>query len=273
MGEPDDLASIWHQIEERLSDCAVFPAVPIPEDMAVAHSEGDWTSFIDTGKRAGAPIFYAQLDVLTDSMLDEVVDEEDESLRRKLKRRLGEPTAISLAFVVTGILHSWERESEWWAEVDGSSGMVFPRSSANVYNMSDLDNVRGYDPSWARELAEHPEYRPNDLEHAWELARQELVAKGVADPAPNEVRQLADRARTVFDNVVRLGIENGAMGQLSELHDEVAQADAAWSSAGVRVREQLAGRFLRGKYGFPMPGVASALARYRVGSKSGSNAD
>jgi hypothetical protein len=67
----------------------------------------------------------------------------------------------------------------------------------------------------------------------------------------------------VFDNDVRLRIENGAMGQLSALYDEVASVDAAWSSTGVKVREQLAGRFLRGKYGFSMPGVAAALARYR----------
>jgi hypothetical protein len=119
-----------------------------------------------------------------------------------------------------------------------------------------------YEESWARELAESPEYGARD--RAWSVAMNFLTSKGVdVDVDDLLVSRLYQEAADIFQNEIRTRLENEAIEQLGVVYAEVAREHSGWSSSGTKVRDQLATRFVRARYGFAMPVVAFALARYK----------
>jgi len=248
----ENLTVVWDQIGQSLSDGpALFVGIPdsrYHSVMTVA-SEDDWESFVKVAKTSGVRILYARHDTLTNEMLAAM----GTGLRERLEARLGETVGIRLAFVVDGVFHTWAEEAEWFVEeaaraLDGSEEVVASQPE--------------YEESWARELAELPEYGGSD--RAWSVTMNFLAGKGVdVDADDLLVSRLYHEAADIFENEIKTRLENEAIGQLAVLYVEVAREHTGWSSSGTKVRDQLATRFIRARYGFSMPVVASALARYK----------
>ena len=257
----DALAGTWAEIQQRLADYPVFPGVPLPTGsvtMLTVISEGDWSGFIDVGKKLGVPVFYIKQEVLTKELLDEVGGTEDEDLLKQLQRHLGETAGIKLGFVAGGVLHTWARDADWWVELgQGDELSASFRGTERDYQddlRPRLSALPGYHEGWVRELAELPDYHVGNRE--WEVTREFLISKGIATPGFDFVQLLREEAHALFEAEVRTRIENEAIDQLATLYEAVNSAHSAWSSATTKARDQIASRFVRARYGFSMPAVA-----------------
>ena len=90
----------------------------------------------------------------------------------------------------------------------------------------------------ARELAEQREF--HDVQDRWRVARDFMVAKGIATPDSLYVSLLTCEALAVFDREVRTRVENEAIDNTRVFGTTKSTVNiVGWSSSNTKVRDQL----------------------------------
>lgn len=79
---------------------------------------------------------------------------------------------------------------------------------------------------------------------------------------------LVHAADEMLKTVVQPRLEGEAIASLGEFYEELCQTNPTWLTSTVKMRETIARRFLRERYGIPMTLVVDMLARYKPPSSS-----
>jgi hypothetical protein len=283
------LDRIWSEITERLPqlNLVIFPSIPLMSDSGVLAfwPDADWNRFLDVAVGSGARIIYAECSTFDESdYLGLLGDEEDgantsqsQAARTELRSRIGSTIRLRLAFSVDGVLHEWEEEASWWFQEASSpeeseTDHYESRYSASEKLLAEFQK-RSESEGWVQNLAEDRRCRePARGRERRILIREFLVDHGFDGEPTDEVQVMAlrrleyDLMRAVDERlktVVQPRLEAEAIEKLGQFYEELSQTNPAWSSSTVKMRETLARRFLRERYGMSMTLVVDMLARYK----------
>jgi hypothetical protein len=282
-----ELDRVWSDISETLSqaEVSVFPAIPATRGAGfVAHWPGDtWNVFLSVATQVGARIVYAQRSTFDEDAYQECVGEDEEEpdaepelARLSLQSRIGSTFQLRLAFSVDGVLHEWKRSSVWWLlasfEAETSNEDQFEsRYGASERIVGDLEKRREAE-GWIKAVAEDRRYR--ELVNGRD--RRLFVRAFLAERVDNEgddttmvmaLRRfeftLAHAADEMLRAVVQPKLESEAIENLGAFYEELCRENPIWLGSTVKMRETIARRFLRERYGVPMTLVVDMLARYK----------
>lgn len=293
-----DLARLWAAIASWLEDSGVpvFPDVPQNGDTTPRAMWPDdrWKVFLETARRASAPIIYVHHVVFNEEELESLLgdldteegerngNEEKEVVRGALQPHLGKVCGISLAFSAGSVLHVWQQTAPWWVEALDRTEPYgpdrFESRFARVGRFTEELESRAEEEGWIRAVAELPRfYEASNLR-----SKREVVRGFLSEHAPKiedgglgsetgiamlRLEQILTRsAQELFVSEVQPRLEDEAIEKVPEFYAELARIHSHWVTSTVKVRENLARRFLRVRYSFPMPAVVDMLARYKPGA-------
>jgi hypothetical protein len=175
------------------------------------------------------------------------------------------------------VLHEWEEEASWWLQEvtnpeESETDHYESRYSASEKLLAEFQK-RSESEGWVQSLAEDRRCRePARGRERRILIREFLVDHGFDGEPTDEVQVMAlrhleyDLMRAVDERlktVVQPRLEAEAIEKLGQFYQELTQTNPAWSSSTVKMRETLARRFLRERYGMSMTLVVDMLARYK----------
>ncbi len=287
------LDTLWSEITDHLSEgrFRVFPSAPVFRDAALTAfwPDDDWRSFLEIAAGAGVALVFAEraefrpedLEDFGESDGDEEsLEEEEDELRNELRSHLGSTHQLHLAFVADGVLLQWLKDASWWHDAvvrneqerrERYTDLRGRRSTSS--KLADEIERRAEDEGWARLIAEDGRYREaGNLSAKYDYVTQFLVEHDVnidSSDANSRFalfplrRRLARSADELFVSEIQPKLEDAAMEMIPQFYDELSETNPAWSTATTKTRESLARRFLRERYGFPMPAVVGMLARHK----------
>ncbi|HUC37440.1 MAG TPA: hypothetical protein VMR97_09985 [Acidimicrobiales bacterium] len=283
-----ELDRAWSEISQDLSqtDVSVFPAMPVTQGAgAIAYWPDDgWKGFLGVAAKSGARIIYAQRATFDEEEYQEFVGDDEEEpatenevALKELQGRIGSTFELRLGFSVDGVLHEWHRAAAWWlvaiveAETSDEDHLE-SRYGASEKIIGELEK-RAEAENWIKALAEDRRYRAlvNGRDRRL-LVRAFLAERGVDNESDDTTMAMALRrvestlvhaADEMLRAVVLPQLEAEASENLGAFYEELCRENATWLGSTVKMRETIARRFLRERYGIPMTLVVDMLARYK----------
>ena len=121
----DNLMDTLHEVESycEMHHFVIYKggltAEDFPEMAWEVERDPEWAHFLEVAKKLGVRIVYARCLCFEEAHIDEALSSADVYQRQTISgfhSHVGETAAVDLAFIHEGIIHSYLKPADWYAE-------------------------------------------------------------------------------------------------------------------------------------------------------------
>ena len=121
----DNLLATLHKVESYcdMHHLVIYKSGQITEDCAEmaweVERDPEWTHFLDVAEELGVRVVYARCLCFKEGHIDEVLSSADVYQHQTIVEfhtHVGATALVDLAFIHEGIVHSYQKSADWYAE-------------------------------------------------------------------------------------------------------------------------------------------------------------